>query len=123
MWFCLEFCDQILSRRPTHLEALELAATHCTELGYYSDGLGLDVRLADLMPDDSGILYNLSCSLALVGRRDEALQALARAVKNGYADHRHMATDRDLSSLWTDERFKHLLIEAGGGEEKERAGE
>ena len=65
LWFCIEFCSRILESRPEHLEALEMAANHFTELGYFDDGLRLDERLAALRPRDPGVLYNLSCSLAL----------------------------------------------------------
>lgn len=109
LWFCLEFCDKVLERRPEHLEALEMAANHYTELGYYNDGLELDERLLALRPADPGVLYNLACSLALTGRRDDALRALAEAVRNGYGDYRHMASDRDLGPLRDSPRFQELL--------------
>ncbi len=112
LWFSLEFCALVLNRRPIHTEALELAANHFTALGYFADGLRLDERLAALRPDDPGVLYNLSCSLALTGRRDEAFRQLALAVENGYRDHGHMATDMDLASLRGDERFMALVARA-----------
>ncbi len=107
--FCLEFCSDILCMRPVQLEALELAADHFTALGYYTDGLLLDQRLAMLKPRDPGILYNLGCSFALVGKADDAILTLMRAVRYGYRDRRHMAGDRDLLSLREDPRFKALL--------------
>lgn len=107
--FCLEFCGSILTRRPSQTEALELAANHFTALGYYADGLLLDQRLAVLKPSDPGVLYNLGCSLALTGRRDEAFLALNQAVTNGYADHQHMSADADLQTLKNDTRFETLL--------------
>lgn len=110
MWFSLEFCGQILERRPAHLEALELAANHLTELGYYNDGLVLDRRLATLRPNDPGVLYNLSCSLALTGAVDEALAELEKAVRKGYRDYRHIVSDRDLASLRGDPRFNNILL-------------
>lgn len=109
LWFCLEFCNTVLTKRPHHLEALEMAANHFTDLGYYADGLRLDERLAALKPDDPGILYNLSCSLALIGRVEDAFAILARAVAKGYRDYRHMSTDRDLAPLREDPRFSDLL--------------
>ncbi len=107
--FCLEFCSEILLKRPEQLEALEMAANHFTDLGYYTDGLMLDQRLALLKPRDPGVLYNLGCSFALIGRPDDAIITLSRAVQHGYADYRHMADDRDLSSLRGDSRFRELL--------------
>lgn len=107
--FCVEFCSEILCRRPAQLEALEMAANHFTALGYYSDGLLLDQRLAMLRPRDPGVLYNLGCSFALIGQHDDAIITLSRAVRFGYDDHRHMANDKDLSSLRGDPRFGELL--------------
>ncbi len=121
LWFCLEFCGRVLERRPVHPEALELAANNYTALGYFADGLRLDERLAALRPDDPGVLYNLSCSLALTGRRDEALRQLAGAVEKGYRDHKHMASDQDLAPLRGDPRFHELIALAtrlSGGTEK-----
>lgn len=112
LWFSLDFCGRVLALRPSHFEALEMAANHCTELGYYAAGLELDARLAALRPDDPGILYNLACSMALVGNRDEALATLDKAVKSGYTDHRHMAKDRDLASLQGDSRFEEVVARA-----------
>ncbi len=107
--FCLEFCSSILDRRPDQFEALEMAANHFTRLGYYADGLGLDERLARIRPEDPGVLYNIACSFALVGRAEEAILALSRAAKFGYLNHRHMAEDEDLASLRGDDRFRQLL--------------
>ena len=107
--FCLEFCGQILERRPNHLEALELAANHYTEMGYFNDGLELDRRLAALRPNDPGVLYNLSCSLALTGSVQDALDCLSLAVAKGYRDYKHMSTDRDLAPLRSQPRFGELL--------------
>ncbi len=107
--FCIEFCSAVLERRPDHREALEAAANHFTALGYYTDGLSLDERLVRLHPSDPGALYNIACSFALVGRPEEALSALSRAVGHGYANHAHMSKDADLASLHADLRFHAIL--------------
>lgn len=107
--FCLEFCSAILDRRPEHQEALESAAEHFTRLGYYADGLGLDERIVRIRPDDPGARYNIACSLALVGRRDDAIAALIFAAGRGYNNHAHMAQDEDLASLRSDHRFQAIL--------------
>jgi tetratricopeptide (TPR) repeat protein len=115
--FCLEFCSDILERRPEHYEALETAAGYFTHLGYYADGLALDERLIAIGPKNPAVLYNLACSLSLVGRRDDSLTILSLAVRLGYADHRHAARDGDLAGIRDDARFPALLRrmrEAGG---------
>ncbi|MCD8140943.1 MAG: hypothetical protein LUE17_14415 [Planctomycetaceae bacterium] len=114
--FCLGFCSVILLGRPDHPEALEVAANHFTELGFYDDGLRLDQYLARIRPGDPGVLYNLACSFSLTGRTDEAILALSRAVNHGYANHRHMAADRDLAGIAADPRFRELLALMQGRE-------
>jgi hypothetical protein len=59
------------------------------------------------------VWYNLGCSLALLNRRAEALDALTRAVSLGYRDHRWMSEDSDLRSLREDQQFKALLRQIG----------
>jgi hypothetical protein len=112
MWYALEFCGAVLSRRSEHIEALELAANHLTALGYYADGLRLDRRLALIKPGEPGVLYNLACSLALTGNHGEALDTLSRAVEAGYSDFRHMSEDCDLAPLRNEERFLSLIAQA-----------
>lgn len=109
MMFCLEFCGAVLERRPSHIEALALAAGYYTELGFFADGLKVDRILLSLRPGDPLILYNLACSYSLNSLPDDALSALAEAVENGYTDHRHMEQDRDLAALREDPRFKSII--------------
>lgn len=108
-WFCLEFCGLVLRRRSIHVDALSLAAEHLTALGYHHDGLALDEALAHMLPRDPGVIYNLACSLALVGNKDDAFLRLNQAVENGYRDLHHVAQDDDLESLRDDPRFTEIL--------------
>lgn len=108
LWFSLEFCDAVLQHNPTHRSALELAATCCTELGYYEDGLRLDRELSRLLPGDPLVLYNLACSLALTGCREEALSTLGAAISRGSghgAIFHNMRKDNDLYSIRNEPRF------------------
>jgi carboxyl-terminal processing protease len=53
--------------------------------------------------------YNMACSLALAGNRDEAFDTLRNAVEDGYTDRKDTETDRDLFSLHTDPRWQTVL--------------
>lgn len=55
--------------------------------------------------------YNLACIFATQGKKEEALKALAEAVKNGYTDHEWTLLDGDLRSLHGDARFDNLVQE------------
>jgi len=113
--FLTEFCREILKRRPEHLEALSCAANALTALGYYEEGLKLDIKLRELRSDDAGVAYNLACSLALTGQHDAALAALAAAINLGFDDIQHMCHDPDLEALRNLAGFRELIRQARRG--------
>ena len=59
--------------------------------------------------DRSGDEYNEACSLALAGDRAGALDALSRAVDDGWIDAKHTSADSDLAGLRDDPKFTALL--------------
>ena len=65
----------------------------------YEKVLALFEKMAEIQPDDAGADYNMACILALMGKKEEALDALERAVKKGYRNRKWMETDGELSSL------------------------
>jgi tetratricopeptide (TPR) repeat protein len=105
----MDFLERVMARLPHDVDVLEALGDLYTRVGRYEDGLEVDRKLASLEPDDMTIWYNLACSLALLKRRDSALQALKRAVELGYTDHEWMRRDRDLDSLREDREFVSLL--------------
>jgi mannose-6-phosphate isomerase-like protein (cupin superfamily) len=65
--------------------------------------------LASGFPNEAGIIYNIACNEALLGRTDNAIEHLMTAIA---ADPRAVElarTDSDLDSLREDERFKELV--------------
>jgi tetratricopeptide (TPR) repeat protein len=56
-------------------------------------------------PDSANVLYNLACAEALLGRKDEAVVHLRRAVElfDGFAEYAR--TDPDFDSIRDDPRF------------------
>jgi len=108
----LEFLADVLGfearERPGNSAALVSLGMVLTQLGRYEEGLAVDRRLVELHPEDSTAHYNLGCSLALVGEREKALDALEEAVRKGYDDAPHLAADADLASLRDEPRFQAL---------------
>jgi hypothetical protein len=51
----------------------------------------------------------LGCTLALLGRTDEAFVLLEEALARGYDDADHMEQDEDLVGLRADPRFGGML--------------
>jgi tetratricopeptide (TPR) repeat protein len=107
--FEIAFYEGLLKKIPLFVEALICLGDLYTKNGQYEKGLAIDRRLAALRPDDPIVLYNLGCSLALVGQIDAAFATIKRAVDCGYQDFIHMAKDPDLATLHRDERFRKYL--------------
>jgi Flp pilus assembly protein TadD len=109
----LEFLADFLARaarhRPDDVEVLAELASTLTRLGRYQEGLGLDRRLVELLPEDATVRYNLACSLALCQASAAALLELERAVELGYADAEHLLADEDLRSLRSEPNFVALV--------------
>ncbi len=107
--FEIRFYEGILTRSPDFVDALFPLAELYTRTGLYEKGLETDQKLAKLCPRDSGVFYNLACSLALTGSKNSALETLEKAVDLGYCDGDHMKNDPDLKSLHGEDAFQALL--------------
>ncbi len=107
--FLLRFYETELDRHPTNLEVLAELGQLYTSRGEWTRGLEVDQRLVSLIPDNPTAQYNLACSLALLGRTEDALETLEHAVDCGFEDPRLLAEDEDLTSLREEPRFLFLL--------------
>jgi dienelactone hydrolase len=65
-----------------------------------------------LVPESPEPHYNLACTAARLGHKDEALLELGLAVELGFTDATHMREDDDLTTLREDEKFKELVKQA-----------
>jgi tetratricopeptide (TPR) repeat protein len=111
--FDIDFFERLLGRSPDHVEGLRVLGELFSRKGLLGRALEIDRRLVTLLPDDALARYNLACSLALVGRDDEALEHLAAAFRLGYDDVAHMEVDPDLASLRGRPEFRALLDRVG----------
>jgi tetratricopeptide (TPR) repeat protein len=59
--------------------------------------------------DDAGVLYNLACADALLGRKDEALDHLRAALADNPVFAENAREDSDFASLRDDPRFAKIL--------------
>ncbi|QDU67166.1 TPR end-of-group domain-containing protein [Engelhardtia mirabilis] len=109
--FVADFLGRYVDRAPDpdNVEVLIELGHLLTKLGRYEQGLVVDQRLADLLPDEPTVHYNLACSLALTGARDEALATLEHCLEIGYDDADFMLADDDLACLRDDPRFRNLV--------------
>ena len=107
--FEISFFERLAKENPDFVDALIPLAESYTKKGLYDKGLQIDKRLARLRKNDPIVHYNLACSFALVGKKDEAITALRRAIRLGYSDFEHLKRDPDLKILRDDSRFVSLL--------------
>jgi len=105
----LAFLEKVAKRLPESLELLQALAELYTKAGRIEEGLEMDLRLSQLLPNDDLVWYNLGCSYALTHRSDEAFEALSKSIDLGYGDYDWMKTDPDLRNLHADPRFESLL--------------
>ena len=108
--FEINFFRRLIKEDPNFVDALIPLAELYTRKGFHEKALELDLRLSKLRPEDPIVYYNLGCSFALVGKREEALQALKRSIQLGYDEFEHMKKDSDLKDLRDDPRFQALLL-------------
>lgn len=109
--FEIAFCESVLRHQPDDEDTLEMLASFYTEAGRIADGLRMDEKLVSLRPENATYIYNLACSLALAGRKQDAVERLRDALQKGYADFDWMMRDDDLQSLHEYPPFINLLAE------------
>jgi len=105
----LLFLEALAKRCPDNDRVLRPLGDLYTAAGRFKDGLLVDQQLVGLCPQEPEVWYNLSCSLALVGDVEAAIEALNSAVDRGYCDGEWMVDDEDLASLHGDPRFKAIV--------------
>jgi tetratricopeptide (TPR) repeat protein len=111
--FDIAFFRRILQREPDYLDVLRCQGELLSRKGLHAQALEVDRRLVRLLPDDCVVQYNLACSLAVGGLRDDAIAALRAAFLHGYDDFDHMECDSDLDGLRDDPAYRDLLREYG----------
>ena len=105
----LTFLQKVSLRLPDDLEILQALADLYTKNGKFEEGLAVDIKLSQQLPNDDLVWYNLGCSYALTHHADEAFDALSKSIDLGYGDYDWMKTDPDLKTLYSDARFESLL--------------
>lgn len=78
------------------------------------------MRLADLLPENPIVHYNLACSLARLNRLDESLDALERAVERGWRRLAHTRIDTDLQPVRWMPRYAAIVQRMADRIESER---
>ena len=117
--FQISILEEALRQDPEDTETLRFLAHAYVGVGRLEDGLAADRRLAELLPTDPRVRYNLACSCALTDRVEEALQVLREACALGFDDLALLRRDRDLDGVRGDPRYQQIesqLAQRLGGE-------
>ncbi|MCY1019716.1 TPR end-of-group domain-containing protein [Pyxidicoccus sp. MSG2] len=77
--------------------------------GRHAEALAEYTRALDAGNTNDGTAYSAACALALLGKKQEALDQLSRAAEWGFRDVRWMQQDEDLASLRTEPAFTALV--------------
>lgn len=107
--FEIAFYEQLLRAHPDFPDALMALGEAYTRQGWFEKGLAVDQKLTQLRSHDPVVWYNLACSLSLLNRLDEAMDALRQALALGYDDFDFLSRDPDLAILRRSPQFRRFL--------------
>jgi hypothetical protein len=80
--------------------------------GEYEKAAKLLEQAVQRIPQDFNAHYNLACALGRLGKNEEAIVHLQKAVELGFRDAKHIEGDEDLATLRKDPRFAAALKKA-----------
>jgi serine/threonine protein kinase/Tfp pilus assembly protein PilF len=100
--------EQRLALTPDDARASNLGAGVYSMLGDSEKALEYADRSLAIDPEDPMLLYNVACTYANVGRADDALSCLERAVDKGFGHKEWIEHDSDLDSIREHPRFQAI---------------
>ncbi len=102
-------CEQHLKFNPDDARAYYMGGGGLLLLGEMEKGEEWFARAISLGSDNVGTNYNIACAYVQIGKIDEALSYLARAIENGFSHREWFENDPDLDPIKGDSRFQDLL--------------
>jgi len=86
--------------------------------GEYEKAAKLLEQAVQRIPQDFNAHYNLACALGRLGKNEEAIAHLQKAVELGFRDAKHVESDEDLANLrkdkvWTPAKITHQILNGG----------
>lgn len=101
--------ERQLAIDPQDGRALQLATVQAARLGNRARSRELAARALSVRPDAFATFYNVACAYAVLGDREEALEMLDRAVKQGRGNLEWIEQDPDFDTLRGDPRFESIV--------------
>jgi serine/threonine protein kinase/Tfp pilus assembly protein PilF len=104
----LKLMEDRLELNPDDARAANLAAAFLARLGDLSKAVEYADRSLAIDPDDPMLLYNVACTYVALGRHDDAMNCLERAVDKGFGHKEWIDHDPDLDPLRQSMRFQAI---------------
>jgi non-specific serine/threonine protein kinase len=101
----IEVIEKHLEMHPDDVRALYLGAQNLCRLGQHSRGLEWAQRALAIDPEDSAVCYNVSCIYAILGKIEEAIGCLEKAIACGFGDKKIIQNDPYLHPIRNHPRF------------------
>ena len=98
-----------LELTPDDPRALYMGAMSLTALGESEKAREWNRRALAMDPDDPSVLYNIACAFAMENQQEEAVDALTKALDNGFGHWKWIEHDNDLDPLRENPEFIELL--------------
>jgi serine/threonine protein kinase/Tfp pilus assembly protein PilF len=98
-----------LELNPDNPRALYMGALALRGLGEPQKALDWNRRAQRMEPDDPSVLYNVACNYAQLSLPNEAIEALSKAIDNGFGHWQWIEHDTDLDPLRGEAAFAELL--------------
>jgi non-specific serine/threonine protein kinase len=105
----LEIAERHLELNPDDARAYCLGADALLVLGEKEKSLEWTSKALSISPDEVGILYNTACLFSNMGKTEEAIDYLEKAVEKGYAMKEWIENDSDFDPIRNHPRFQALM--------------
>jgi TolB-like protein/Flp pilus assembly protein TadD len=97
-----------LELNPDDARACNLLAGALSIVGETAAALDYAARSLEIDPEDPMLLYNVACTYSNLGKLDDALSCLERAVDKGFGHKEWIEHDPDLNAIRDNPRFKAI---------------
>ncbi|CAN5126401.1 hypothetical protein BH11PSE14_BH11PSE14_01090 [soil metagenome] len=98
-----------LEQHPDDARACIMGASAAANVGDEERSAYYAARAMAVDPEDPMVLYNVACAFGILDRKKECIDALEKAVNQGWGDKDWVEHDSDLDSVREEPRFKALL--------------
>jgi serine/threonine protein kinase/Flp pilus assembly protein TadD len=101
--------EEHLERHPDDARACIMGASAMANIGDEERSAYYAARAMAVDPEDPMVLYNVACAYGILGRNKECLDALERAVAQGWGDKAWLEHDSDLDAIRAEPRYLALV--------------